>query len=102
MRDVSTLWSIEPKTYVILVTVVVIEALGIVQGLKRKCPCPTVLLAFIVCLVCGTMQSSFVPPRVTSVFNIVMCGFSVVTLAAQAVIKAIQGLPDLLMRRLSK
>jgi hypothetical protein len=84
MKDISTMWNVDPQTFLILGAVVSFAVLGIVQALKGKVgKLPTRWLAFIACVVCSTMQIEAVPKVLTGIFNLMTCSFSFVTLLSQ-------------------
>jgi ribosomal protein L30/L7E len=101
-HTIANLWSVDIPTYCILVVVTSIEVLGMVQAVKPYWKGPTIVLSLLFCIVCGVMQSSLTPQLATSVFNIVFCSYSIVTLASQAMIGMIKKIPEMLMGKISE
>jgi hypothetical protein len=83
MKGISTMWGLEPQTFLILCAVGTFAVLGLVQLIKGRVKIPARVLAIVFSLLCAIMQTDLIPRAVTDIFNLFTCILSAVTLLSQ-------------------
>ncbi|MDR1230800.1 MAG: hypothetical protein LBK61_05305 [Spirochaetaceae bacterium] len=86
--------SVDIRTLATVVAIASVETVGIVQFLKnffrRKNGGPKTnyaIVSFAVCVICGAMNTTLLPPLATAIFDIIMLSLAVVQTAWDVIAK---------------